>query len=94
MNWSSSGLADLKKLLNLDSSEATTTKPSLNLAAQELTLPPSTESSSGPLPAPIPEPSTWLIFGLILGAAGLRQGLWRRVRQGGCHAANLGHRAG
>ena len=27
----------------------------------------------GPLPVPAPEPATWLVFGLILGAAGLRR---------------------
>ncbi|HKI19397.1 MAG TPA: PEP-CTERM sorting domain-containing protein [Isosphaeraceae bacterium] len=71
-NWSAKSVAELEKVLNINSSKATATKPSLNLEAQVL-------GSSPPLPSPIPEPSTWLVFGLILGAAGLRQRLRRRV---------------
>jgi hypothetical protein len=70
---STESVAELEKLLNINSSKPTATKPSLNLEAQVL-------NSSLPLPSPIPEPSTWLVFGLILGAAGLRQRLRRRVR--------------
>ena len=47
-------MSDVEKLLHFKSSKPTTTKPSLNLEAQVL---------SPPLPAPIPEPRTWLIFG-------------------------------
>lgn len=62
-------LTDLENLLHIKSSKRTARKPSLNLEAQVI---------DPPLPAPIPEPSTWLIFGLILGTAGLHQ----RLRQG------------
>jgi hypothetical protein len=65
IHWTSVGVVDLEKTLNIGNSKPTATNPNLNLAAQEL-LPP-------PLPPPVPEPSTWLVFGLILGAAGLRQ---------------------
>jgi hypothetical protein len=41
-------------------------------AAQELIPPTSSRSTAGPLPVPAPEPGAWLVFGLILGAAGLR----------------------
>jgi hypothetical protein len=71
-NWSAKSVAELEKLLNINSSKPTATKPSLNLEAQVL-------DSSLPLPSPIPEPSTWLVFSLILGAAGLGQRLRRRV---------------
>ena len=71
IQWTSSELSDLEKALKINQ-KATATKPSLNLAAQML-IPPLANSSATPLPAPIPEPSTWLVFGLILGAAGLRQ---------------------
>jgi hypothetical protein len=73
VHWTSIGVVDLEKTLNIGNSNPTATKPSLNLAAQELLPPPSAESALPPLPPPIPEPSTWLVFGLILGAAGLRQ---------------------
>ena len=69
---SAESVADLEKLLDINSSKPTATKPSLNLEAQVL-------DSSLPLPSPIPEPSTWLVFGLILGAAGLRERLQRGV---------------
>jgi hypothetical protein len=41
-------------------------------AAQELIPPKSAQSSAGPFAVPAPEPGAWLVFGLILGAAGLR----------------------
>ena len=66
--WSTKSVAELEKLLKINSSQPTATKPSLNLEAQEL---------GTPAPAPIPEPSAWLVFGLILGAAGIRQRLSR-----------------
>jgi PEP-CTERM motif len=78
LQWTSSELSDLEKALKINQ-KATATKPSLNLAAQIL-VPPLANSSTAPLPAPIPEPSTWLIFGLILGGAGLRK--WA-VQNGG-----------
>jgi hypothetical protein len=71
IQWTSGELADLEKALKINQ-KATATKPSLNLEAQML-VPPLADSSATPLPAPIPEPSTWLVFGLILGAAGLRK---------------------
>jgi hypothetical protein len=69
---STKSVAELEKLLDINTSKPTATKPSLNLEAQVL-------STSYVLPAPLPEPSTWLVFSLILGAAGLRQRLRRGV---------------
>ncbi len=63
------GLNEVEQLLDIKSSKPTVTKPSLNLEAQVI---------DSALPAPIPEPSTWLIFGLIMGAAGLRRQWSRR----------------
>jgi hypothetical protein len=79
IKWTSTGYATVEKALDLGNPKATATKPSLNLAAQVLAPPLAEESSpsSIPLPAPIPEPSTWIGFGLVLGATGLRQGLRR-----------------
>jgi len=54
---------DVENLLHIKSSKPTATKPSLNLEAQVVNT---------PLPAPIPEPSSWLIFGLTVGVVGLR----------------------
>jgi hypothetical protein len=79
IHWTSLGVNDLASSLGLGGSKSTSTKPALTPEAQEL-MPPG--SSAGPLPAPIPEPGTWLVFGLILGAAGLKQGLGRRIRGG------------
>ena len=77
LSWTKNGLTDLEKTLHIGGSssshKATALKPSLNLAAEILVPPTSADSSANPLPAPIPEPSTWLVFGLMLGAAGLRQ---------------------
>ena len=56
-------MSDLENLLHFKSTKPTTTKPSLNLEAQVV---------STPLPAPIPEPGTWLIFGMIAGSAAWR----------------------
>ncbi len=67
-DWTNKGITELEKVLDINSSKATATKPSLNLEAQVI-------ESPQPLPSPIPEPSTWLIFSLLLGAAGLRQRL-------------------
>jgi len=82
--WANSGLSDLKKLLNINSSssnsKSSTSKPSLNIQAQVLG---SNDQASGPgsvLPSPIPEPSGWMIFALLLGAAGLGHGMRRRQR--------------
>jgi hypothetical protein len=62
---------DVENLLHIKSSKPTATKPSLNLEAQVI---------DPPLPAPIPEPSSWLIFGLAIGAVGLHRQLRRRAR--------------
>ncbi len=60
--WTQSGMNELEKLLNINNSKTSSSKPSLNLEAQLV---------GSPLAAPIPEPSTWLIFaGLIAGARG------------------------
>ncbi len=72
--WTSSQLANLEKDLHLggsSSAKATVKKPSTNVEAQYLT-PPLGESSGSPLPTPAPEPSTWLVFGLLLGIGGWR----------------------
>jgi hypothetical protein len=62
---------EVDTLFHVKSSKPTATKPSLNLEAQVL---------DPPLPAPIPEPSSWLIFGLAIGALGLHRQLRRRAR--------------
>ncbi len=72
LQWTSTGLADLEKALHLSSDKKTATKAGTNVEAQDLT-PPLAESSSSPLPAALPEPSTWIVFSVMLGAAGLRQ---------------------
>lgn len=62
---------DVESLLHFKSSKPTATKPSLNLEAQVI---------NPPLPAPIPEPSSWMIFGLTLGAVALNRRFRRRAR--------------
>jgi len=69
--WSASTVSAVQNVLDIKSSKPTTTKPSLNLEAQVL--------DSSPLPAPIPEPGTWLVFGLVLGAIALRGRRRRRT---------------
>jgi hypothetical protein len=71
--WTSTQIANLEKDLHLggSSAKATVKKPSTNVEAQYLT-PPLGESSGSPLPTPAPEPSTWLVFGLLLGIGGWR----------------------
>ena len=55
--WTQSGMNELERLLNINNSKTLSFKPSLNLEAQLV---------GSPLAAPIPEPSTWLVFaGLI-----------------------------
>jgi hypothetical protein len=78
VHWTSIGVQDLANSLNLGNSRPAPGKHTANLGAQVLAPPLAAESSSPatlPLPAPVPEPSTWLVFGLILGAAGLRRGI-------------------
>jgi hypothetical protein len=75
VHWTTIGVNDLTKSFGAGSSQGTPPKSSSNLAAQVLAAPLADESSattSTPLPAPVPEPSTWLVFGLILGVAGWR----------------------
>ena len=62
---------DVESLLHFKSSKPTATKPSLNLEAQVV---------DAPLPAPIPEPSSWLIFGAAIGAVALQRQIlqWSR----------------
>ena len=67
--WTQSGMNELERLLNISNSKLSSSKPSLNLEAQLV---------GSPLPSPIPEPSSWLVFaGLIAGAAGLKSRLGR-----------------
>jgi hypothetical protein len=78
VHWTTIGVNDLAKSFGAGSSQGTTAKPSSNLAAQVLAAPLADESSaatSPPLPAPVPEPSSLLVFGLILGVARLRHWL-------------------
>jgi hypothetical protein len=70
-DWTNKGITEVEKVLHINSSKATATKPSLNLEAQVI-------ESPQPLASPIPEPSTWMVFSLLLGAAGLRQRLRHR----------------
>ncbi len=79
-SWLKTGTQELSHLTSLGVNsvskplglKVTPTSTGLNIAAQEL-IPPSSETSAGPLPVPAPEPGTWLVFGLILVAAGLRR---------------------
>jgi hypothetical protein len=63
---------DFENLLHFKSSKPTARKPSLNLEAQVI---------DPPLPAPIPEPSSWLIFGVAMGAIALHRQLRLRARR-------------
>jgi hypothetical protein len=62
---------DVETLLHFKSSKPTARKPSLNLEAQVV---------DPPLPAAIPEPSSWLIFGLAAGALALHRHFRARNR--------------
>jgi hypothetical protein len=78
VHWTTIGANDLAKSLGIGGPKAAPRKLSSHLAAQTLAPPLGEESSSSAtLPAPVPEPSTWLVFGLILGAAGLRRWVGR-----------------
>jgi hypothetical protein len=71
--WTQSGMSELERFLKINSSKSSSPKLSLNLEAQLV---------GSPLAAPIPEPSTWLVFaGLIAGVTGLNLGV-RRSRNG------------
>lgn len=77
LSWTNQGLTDLETLLDLKRNKALAhsrpqaNRPSLNLEAQVLTP---------PAPAPIPEPATWVSFGIILGAAATTGRFWNRKR--------------
>jgi hypothetical protein len=73
------GVEGVAKTLGLKGLKATPTASGLNLEAQYL-VPPSAQGSPAPLPVPAPEPAAWLVFGLVLGAAGLRRRVDRRSR--------------
>jgi hypothetical protein len=62
---------NVENLLHIKSSKPTATKPSLNLEAQVI---------NPPLPSPIPEPSSWLIFGAAIGAVALQRQVLRWAR--------------
>jgi hypothetical protein len=51
----------------------TPTSSGLHIAAQELIPPTTSNPTTGSLPVPAPEPGAWLVFALLLGAAGLRR---------------------
>jgi hypothetical protein len=73
--WANSGLSDLKNLLNIKSSSSNSTSSTSkhNLVIEAQILGPN-DQASGPgsvLPSPIPEPSGWMIFAILLGTAGL-----------------------
>ncbi len=65
------GLENVGHTLGL---KVTPTRSGYRIAAQGLIPPASTHASAQILSVPAPEPGAWLVFGLILGAAGL----WRR----------------
>ena len=67
-----SSMTDLEKLLHISSKNSTST-PSLNLEAQVL--------DGDVLPAAIPEPSTWMVFGSLLAGGAVLQ---RRARRSEC----------
>lgn len=71
---SSLGLDGVTRTLRLAGIKVTPTPAGLNVAPQFL-VPSSSGSTAGaPLPVPAPEPSTWLVFALVLGgAAALRR---------------------
>ncbi|MGO9463268.1 MAG: hypothetical protein ACLQIB_28925 [Isosphaeraceae bacterium] len=81
--WANSGLSDLKKLLNIGSSSSSsghsTSNSNIKIEAQVL-VDGQTSEPGTVLPSPIPEPSGWMIFALLLGAAGLGCGLRRGQR--------------
>ena len=81
--WANSSLSDLKKLLNIKSSSSSsatghaTANSNIKIQAQVLVPDGSTSESGTVLPSPIPEPSSWMIFALLLGTAGLGYGMRR-----------------
>jgi hypothetical protein len=85
--WFQTGTKELSHLTSLGVDgmskafglKVTPTRSGYHIAAQELSPPTSAASTAGPLPVPAPEPGAWLVFGLILGVAGMRR---RIVRAG------------
>ncbi len=79
--WWKTGSNELSHLASLSVGDAgktlglkrSTTSSGLHVAAQELIPPTSTNPATVPLPVPAPEPGAWLVFALLLGAAGLRR---------------------
>jgi hypothetical protein len=78
--WADSGYSDLKKLLNINSSSSTpkpsTKKTNPLIEAQVLGSENPVSATGRVLPSAIPEPGGWMIFALLLGAAGLGRA-WR-----------------
>ncbi len=76
LSWTNQGLSELETLLELKRNttlahaRAKSNKPSLNLEAQVL----------APLPVPAPEPSAWMLFGIIFGAIATTGRRWNRNR--------------
>jgi hypothetical protein len=66
----SSGLGDVGKTLGL---KLTPTSSGLHITAAQELVPPAPSNPTAPLPVPAPEPGAWLVFALLLGAAGLRR---------------------
>jgi hypothetical protein len=83
--WANSGLSDLKKLLNINSSgssPATSTKnPTPKIEAQVLGSDTQGTETGRVLPPAIPEPSGWMIFTFLLGASALGSSAWRRQKR-------------
>jgi hypothetical protein len=71
--WTQSGMNELERLLNITNSKTLSFKPSLNLEAQLV---------GSPLAAPIPEPSTWLVFAELIGAAAALKLMVKTSRKG------------
>ena len=63
------GVNGVSKTLGL---KVTPTSSGYNVAAAEVLAPPSASSTAGTPAVPAPEPGSWIVFGLILAAAGLR----------------------
>ena len=80
-SWLKTGTQELSHLTSLGLNsvskpvglKVTPTSAGLNIAAAQELILPTSEASAGPLPVPAPEPGTWLVFGLILAAAGLHR---------------------
>jgi hypothetical protein len=83
--WFQTGANELSHLTSLGVNgvsktfglKVTPTSSGYHIAAQGLIPPTSVPSTAGPLAVPAPEPGAWLVFGLILGAAGLRRRAFR-----------------